>query len=162
MECLMIIDLQEGFLNTENEHIVPLINELVKNYKKGIIMATKYVNDDPKLEELFDYHKLKTETETKLAIPLEKYAKYVCYKNIYSAITSEVKEILEKEKITQVYLAGISTDCCILKTALDLVEMKIKPIVLTKYCASSRREYHENGVNLLKRLIGEKQIKEDI
>lgn len=159
-ECLMIIDVQKGGINSENQEIVPLINDLVKRFS-GLIIATQYQNNDPVLENLLAYHKLKAVPETDLAFNTDK-VNYICSKNIYSALTDEVKEILKKEKISQVYVAGMSTDCCILKTVLDLVEVKIKPIILTKYCAASQKIYHEQGLELLKRLIGKEQFKEDI
>ncbi len=160
MECLIVVDLQKGFINDSNKQIVPLIEDLVKNYHEGPIIVTKYLNNDKKIEELIDYHDLKDKPDIDLVFNLENYATYVIEKNIYSAITEEMRKILLKENIDLAYIVGVSTDCCVLKTALDLMEMKIRPIVLTDYCASSQRIYHEEGLNLLKRLIGEKNLKE--
>lgn len=59
----------------------------------------------------------------------------------------------------KVYLAGVDTDCCVLTTATSLFENNIRPIVLTKYCASNGGpQSHEAGILCLKRLIGEKQL----
>ena len=162
MECLIVIDLQKGFLNANNEHIVPLIQKLVENYQKGPIIVTKYLNNDKRIEELIDYHELKGQPETDLAFNLEKYASYIIEKNIYSAITEDMRKILLAENIDTAYIVGISTDCCVLKTVLDLVEMKIRPIVLTDYCAASKKIYHEEGLKLLKRLIGENNLKKEM
>lgn len=53
-------------------------------------------------------------------------------------------------------MAGIDTDCCVMKTALDLFEIGIKPIVLSHYCASTGgNNIHLAALDMLKRNIGE-------
>lgn len=161
-ECLLVIDVQKGFINASNEYILPLIENLLQNYHDGPIIATKYINNDVILEKWSDYHNLKEEKETAYAFDITKYADLVLKKNTYSALTVELKDYLTKAQIETVYLVGLSTDCCILKTALDLFEAKIRPVVVSKYCAASHPEYHLEGLKLLKRLIGDAQVIEDI
>lgn len=161
-ECLLVIDVQKGFINASNEYILPLIENLLQNYHEGPIIATKYINNDALLEKWSKYHAVKAENETAYAFNITKYTNLIWEKNTYSALTVELKEYLQKEQIQTVYLVGLSTDCCILKTALDLFEAKIRPVVVSKYCAASHPEYHLEGLKLLKRLIGDAQVIEDI
>ena len=76
-------------------------------------------------------------------------------KKIYSALTDEFKEYLNKNSVTEVYLCGFDTDTCILKTALDLFKNNIKVFVLKDYCMSSAgKNVHDCAIDSLKRLIG--------
>ena len=80
-------------------------------------------------------------------------------KNKYSALTSELKKYIEDNKIDNIYLCGIDTECCILKTALDLFEDKYNVYVLKNYCACTHGEIrHNNAIEILKRNIGEKYV----
>ena len=158
MKCLLVVDVQNGFITDATKHLKKLIPDLLSNFNDGIIIATKYINDDEKREKWSDFHEVKEVPDTDLCWDIAKYANYVFTKNTYSAITKEVKEILISKNITEVYLVGIATDCCILKSALDLFDMGIRPIVLAAYCGASDVLYHEQGLVILKRLIGEKQV----
>ena len=161
MEALMVVDCQKGFINKENEEVVPLIKELVTHYQ-GLIIATKYINNDKILENWIDYHECKTSPEIDLIDFIEENSDYIFLKNIYSGITAEVKALLRNKNITKIYLVGFSTDCCILKTALDLLELHIEPIILPNYCGASKKSYHEAGLKLLSRLLGKKQFQDKI
>lgn len=162
MKCLLVVDLQKGFISLDAKHIVPLIEELIPYFKKDAIIASKYVNDDEYREKWSNFHEVKDKPDTDLLLNLESIANLVVEKSTYTAITDEVKLFLKEKNIKEVYLVGIATDCCVLKSALDLFDMDIRPIVLTSYCAASKVEYHNQGIDILKRLIGEEQVKEGV
>jgi nicotinamidase-related amidase len=66
---------------------------------------------------------------------------------------------LERRKISEVFLCGIETDCCVLKTAVDLFEHHYRPVVLSSACASrAGKENHEAGLKILRRMIGNEQV----
>lgn len=68
-------------------------------------------------------------------------------------------DFLMKNDVKEVYIAGIDTDCCVLKTAIDIFERNIRPIVLIDYCASNGGdESHRSAIRVLERTIGKKQI----
>ena len=53
---------------------------------------------------------------------------------------------------TQIYLCGIDTECCVLKTAFDLFENEYDVYVLKDYCACMNGETrHNNALDILKR-----------
>ena len=59
----------------------------------------------------------------------------------------------------KLFIAGVDTDCCVLKIATDLFENNIRPVVLTNYCGSNGgSESHLAGIICMKRLIGEGQL----
>ena len=73
-------------------------------------------------------------------------------------------KINEGKKPDYIFIAGVDTDCCVMKTAVDLFEQDIKPIVLLNYCNSNGGEVaNQAGIQVMKRLIGQNQlIKGDI
>jgi nicotinamidase-related amidase len=78
-------------------------------------------------------------------------------KNVYSSFIPVLKGFDE------VHLCGFDTDACVYKTALDLIENSIRPVVLAAYCGSENRAFHEAGILLLERNIGRENIlREDI
>ena len=86
-------------------------------------------------------------------------ADVIIEKHGYSACCPEVLDILRAHDIKEVHLAGVDTDCCVLKTAVDLFEENIRPIVLTEYCASDGGvESQKAGIKVLERLIGTEQL----
>jgi len=54
---------------------------------------------------------------------------------------------------------GIATDGCVLKTAVDLFEAGIRPVVLTDAVSShAGDEVHQAGLLLISRFIGGEQL----
>ena len=74
-------------------------------------------------------------------------------KGTYSSFLPEMKNFDE------IHLCGFDTDACVYKTALDLIEANVRPIVLKDYCFSENETYHQAGLKLLERNIGKQNIK---
>lgn len=105
------------------------------------------------------WNRLKTAPETDLYAGIESRSSIVVKKTTYSACTAEVSDIIQKYGVKEAYISGIDTDCCVLKTAIDLFEMNVRPIVLTNYCASNGGiESHCAAIKVLERTIGERQL----
>ena len=80
-------------------------------------------------------------------------------KNIYSAFSEQLKKYISDNKIDNIYLCGIDTECCILKTAFDLFEKGYNVYVLKDYCACTHGKIrHNNAIEILKRNIGDKYV----
>lgn len=160
MKCLMVIDVQNGFVTSETSYIVPKIESLMDKFKDDMVIATKFVNtENSGFTDIMKWEELKESPETDLLESIERRAKIVVEKNIYSACNQEVLNILQDYDIEEVYIVGIDTDCCVLKTAIDLFEKNIRPIVLTEYCASTGGiESHRAAIKVLERTIGIEQI----
>ena len=62
------------------------------------------------------------------------------------------------KKFTEIHLCGFDTDACVYKTALDLIEHGIRPIVLKDFCFSANKNFHKIGLKLLARNIGKENI----
>lgn len=73
-----------------------------------------------------------------------------------------LKELNDGELPKHVFICGADTDCCVLKTATDIFEQGLMPIVLTEYCDSNAGpKLHEAGLLVMGRLIGKVCIVSD-
>ncbi len=102
---------------------------------------------------------MKTEPAIDVIESVRMKADFVIEKNTYTACTDDIVGILREMKIEEVYLVGIDTDCCVLKTTIDLFERNIRPIVISSCCTSNGGlESHIAALRVLERTIGKEQI----
>ena len=159
MKCLFVVDVQNGFVSPKTEFVLPRIEKLMSEFREGPIIATKFINWGGPFETIMHWKRLMASPETDLIPFVQEKADYVIDKHIYSSCTEQVLNLLAQFRITEAYIVGIDTDCCVLKTALDLFERNIRPIVLTYYCASNGgSDSHTAAMTVLERNIGEGQI----
>ena len=69
-------------------------------------------------------------------------------------------DTLRVRNVASACVCGVDTDQCVLMTATDLLQHDIVPIVLEDLCASAAGpQYHQAGLFLLRRLIGNEQVR---
>lgn len=159
MKCLLLIDVQNGFISNKTRDVLPLLNQLAQSVKDYPVFATKFINRGGPFYSIMHWNRLKETPEIDLIPFVEEYAEIVFEKSIYSSCSEEFIGLLRDRSINEVYLAGIDTDCCVLKSAMDLFEHNIRPMVLIDYCASNGgTESHEAAIKVLERNIGKPQI----
>jgi nicotinamidase-related amidase len=157
-KCLLIVDVQEGFINYSTKHIPKSVEEIQKHYK--YIYATRFFNEKNSFyRQLIKWDRFeKNSDDFSLAFkPIDKVK--IIDKNIYSCVNAKFINNLNKNKIDKVDLCGIDTDICVTKCAVDLFESGIVPRILSKYCASHAGVVaHDNAIKTLERFIGRDQI----
>lgn len=160
MKCLLIIDVQNGFVSERTKNVVPKIIGLMEEFQNEFVIATQFKNlDNSAFSKIMKWNGLKETPETNLIKGVKERADLIIEKNTYTACTDEVLKLLKDKNIADVYIAGIDTDCCVLKTAIDLFENNIRPLVLSDYCASNGgKESHYAAIKVLQRTIGYNQI----
>jgi len=158
--CIILIDVQKGFISSETEYVVERIGDLLKREHFDKIIATQFVNaEGSPYRRFIKWDKLSGPPETDVADVVKENADRIFVKNIYSAVNDDVLAYLKKNNISEILLAGIDTDCCILKTAADFFEMGMDAKVLAYYTASNGgKESRYAAIRVLKRMIGEGQI----
>ena len=156
----MLIDIQKGFISPETEYVVGRIEDLLRSERFDKVIATQFVNTEGSPYRRFiNWDKLSEPPETDMVDVIRENADRIFVKNIYSAVNSDVLAYLKRNKIDKVFLAGIDTDCCILKTAADFFEKNMDAKVLAYYTASNGgRESRYAAMRVLKRMIGKGQI----
>ena len=155
---LLVIDLQQYFINENTKEIPSKIEDIVNSGKYKNIAFTRFVNFKNSIyTKKLNWNGCINKNETQIVIDTKNNK--IFNKSIYSAVNKELLNYIEENKIEEIYLCGIDTEACILKTAFDLFEKEYDVYVLKDYCASTLGvKRHNNAIAILKRNIGEKSI----
>lgn len=158
--CLLIIDVQNGFITGDTFHIPERLKNLIENYDFNHIVASQFINSRHAPHFLFTgWDRLMDENACELNEYVGSIAERVFKKSINSCFTKEFEEYIKDKEVQKLYLVGIDTDCCVLKTAFDCFDKIINFEVLTHYCASTGGlELHEAAIKIMLRSFGEKCI----
>lgn len=143
--ALLIIDVQKSAV------IKPEIAQNIERlqYDYDVVYVSKYTNTDSLLLKLLDWPGY--DDETLVFTPKENAVIFT--KTGYSSYLPEMKNFDE------IHIAGFDTEACVYKTAMDLIEHNIRPVVLKDYCFSSDEEMHDMGLKILQKNIGERNIR---
>lgn len=142
--ALLIIDVQKSSIT--DKKIATEIEKLQTTYEN--IYISKFINKGSHLLQILNWAGYADE-----ALAFSPSPKAIVFeKNTYTSYLPEMK------KFDEVHLCGFDTDACILKTAMDLVENGVRPVVVEKYCGSVNKEFHEYGMKIIERNIGKHNI----
>jgi nicotinamidase-related amidase len=125
---LVVVDVQNGFVRDPSRHVVPVIADLVDRWQAaGLdVVFTRYFNSPgSQFERLFGWTGLQGPPETDIVSELAAQARAataVIDKRIYSLFTSHGRELVRSHGWTDLYVCGIATESCVLKTAADAFE----------------------------------------
>ncbi len=157
-DLLLIIDLQENFINEHTKNVPNNIKKLINNKVANNIVFTKFINDEnSNFYKVLNYKGCMNEKDRSIVVDTKGYK--IIEKRIYSALNEELKLYIDTDNIKTIYLCGIDTDACVLKTALDLFENNYDVKVIED-CSMSHSgiEYHNSAINMLKKLIGNQNV----
>lgn len=144
-KVLLIIDVQKSAV------VKPEIPKKIEKlqYEYDVVFISKFINQASPLLKLLNWSGYEDE---KLAFSPKNEA-IIYTKTGYTSYLPEMKQFSE------IHICGFDTDACVYKTALDLAEIGVRPIILKDYCFSANQEYHDIGLKLLERNIGITNIK---
>jgi len=157
-KALLIVDVQNGFVNDKTRHIPSLVEKLQYDY--DLVFATRFINlpDSPYRKLIKWSHFSPGTDEIELAFK-PKDGVVIIDKYIYTCINDSFVKMLEEKGIDIVDICGIDTDICVTKCAVDLFERNITPFVLKDYCAThADADIQESALIILARYIGSSQI----
>lgn len=163
---LVVVDVQNGFVRDASRHVVPVIAELVDRWQHAgrDVVFTRYSNfPGSQYEKLFDWTSLQGPPETDIVPELAEHAARataIVDKQIYSLFTPAGTELVRRHGWTDLYLCGIATESCILKTAADAFELgDLTPWIIQDAVAShAGSAAHDAGILVASRFIGPGQI----
>jgi nicotinamidase-related amidase len=163
--ALVVIDLQNGFVNQHSRHVVPAVQDLVDRWARAgrPVIFTRYFNHPGSpYERFFQWSRLQGAPETDIIQELDDYAAgaYATIdKTGYTLFTPEATELIRKAGWTDLVFCGVATESCVLKSAADAFEHGYAPKIVTDACASDAGpETHEAGLLVARRLIGPRQL----
>ena len=158
MNLLLVIDLQNEFINKNTSKSIENITSLINSNKYDKILFTKFINDEnnPTYKKL-NYRGCISEDSKKICIDINNYD--VLEKNTYTAYNNELKNYIKRNNIDNIYICGIDIECCVLVTALNLFENNYNVYVLKDYVYCTQGEERKNNaLNILKSNIGKDNI----
>lgn len=158
-KLLLIIDVQQAFINKYTKSLPEKIEKYVSNNFYDYIALSKFVNNlNSNYYKKLKYKNCINDEQTKIVLKNINY-NIVIEKSTYSAYNDKLANFINDNKIDEIYICGLDTDACVLKTALDLFERNYNVYVLKNYCASSSgRQYHNMAIKILSVEIGKNSI----
>jgi nicotinamidase-related amidase len=162
-EPLLVVDVQNGFINPFTQHIPDRIRRLIDTADYGPILFTRFVNSgDSPYRRLLRWDACSEPPDTELVPAL---ASVPCPSDVYAkhgltGVPAELADRLRQDRIQQISVAGIDTDMCVLKIAMDVFDLGIEPVILVDCCASTAGlQAHLAGLAILSRNIGPHQLR---
>ena len=162
-EPLLVVDVQRGFINDFTRHVPGRVRRLIELGTYDPVLFTIFVNDQGSpYHTLLKWHACAGPPDTELVDELAPFAtpQAVFEKRGRTGLPDTLAERLRRDGHSQLSLAGIDTDMCVLKIAMDLFDMAIEPIILVDCCASTAGlQAHLAGLAILSRNIGPHQLR---
>jgi len=159
---LLVIDVQNGFVTKHAKHIVPVITTLINvaSEHKVPVIATRFLNKpDSQYVKLMNWRKFMAPPAIDLIPQVAERCDYVIEKGVYSSLTTDFWKLMSTHHWDHFVICGIATEGCVMKTAVDIFELNLVPIVVKDACASHDGEYyHKMGMEIIKRYIGVQQV----
>jgi nicotinamidase-related amidase len=162
--ALIVVDVQNGFVNRHSEHAVPAIAGLIADWTAlGLPVAfTRYLNTPGSAyEKYFDWTRLTSSPETDLSplIANQVGEHPVVDKYGYTLFDDNGARLVRERGWQDLVFCGIATESCVLKSAVDAFEQSYGPWIVTDACASDAGpEVHDAGLTVARRLIGRRQL----
>ena len=152
-KALLIIDVQQYFARETPAEFIDAIEALQADYS-DVFISRFYNCGASNFVKLLGWRDCAEDSdEFQLAFTPDNKAT-IFDKKTYSSFKEEMKDFDE------IHLCGLDTDACILKTALDIFEHNVRPVVLSRLCSSSGgRQLHQTALEILKRNIGKEQVR---
>lgn len=160
-KALIIVDMQNGFMNEYTKDLGTKIIELLDEFD-GLKVALQFRNeDDSQFERKLHYNGMKRDDEIDLIDGIKDRVHFVKARNrcSYSGFEVWMSLLLKTREVKEVFIAGVDTDACVLATAFNLFDAEYDIKLLVDYCGSSGGQlYHDYAIELMKRNFGEGSI----
>ncbi len=160
---LLVVDVQNAFLNDFTRHLPPRIETLAVQQQFAAVLFTRFLNTEGSpYRVILDWHGCAESPDSDLAGILLPLANH---QNVYdklgkTGLPGKLIERLRVEAPDEVVTVGIDTDMCVLKIAMDVFDLGIRPVVLVDCCASTAGlQAHLAGLAVLARNIGADQLR---
>jgi len=163
-EPIIVVDVQRGFLNDYTHHLPARLRQLFERGEHQPALFTRFINVKASpYRKYLGWHACAGPPDTALAPDLEPFAEpgRVFDKHGLCGLPEALTTFLREQRIGRVFVAGIDTDMCVLKIAMDLFDRSIEPLVLADCCASTAGlQAHLAGLAVLSRNIGAERLRE--
>lgn len=158
-KLLLIIDMQEGFRLKESEKMIPKIKTLTKNFKGKVVFSVFKNKKGSQFEKVLKWKRFQNKKDVEILKELRSEKLKTIEHTDYKVINTNINNYLKTNNIKEVYLAGVFTDVCISKAAMDLFDKKFSVKIIKDACASPHgKKYHYIAIETMKKVIGKKNV----
>ncbi|MER5696098.1 isochorismatase family cysteine hydrolase [Streptomyces mirabilis] len=162
---LIVIDVQQGFVNRHSSGALPAIARLVQGWRAvgAPVVLTRFHNEPGSpYEKITGWTRLRAPEEQALAVELAPHvntAAAVIDKAQSSIFTPEGAQLIRDAGWSDLVLCGIDTDACVYDSAIAAYQAGYRPWIVTDACASSGgSKYHDAALLLAARNLGSDQL----
>jgi nicotinamidase-related amidase len=163
-QVLLVVDVQRCFLNAYTSHIPARVRRLIEQPGHDHVWFTQFINvEDGPYRELLDWHGGSKAPDIDFAPDLTPWTApdRVFEKPGFTGLPEDLANRLVEVAPDRVLVVGIDTDMCVLKVALDVFDLGLRPVVLADCCASTAGlQAHLAGLAVLARNIGANQLRD--
>ena len=157
------IDLQEGFLTDEIKasDYVSRVCDFLAQQDSDRVVLTRFVNSaSSNMVRLMDWDKMQAgDPATRLFHNLETAGYPIIQKSTYSSWVPEVRNMAKDRGCKEIILFGLDTEACVFKTALDIFDTSLRPIIIEDLCASSAgAKRHRLTMDIMADIMGVRQV----
>ena len=161
-KALVVIDFQKGFLTKHTSSLPKKMRKFIEQHRAdyNLILFTQYRNrPGSNFVRNLKWRRFMSEKEYGIFDELRDLTSKdnLFPKYTYSSfVTEEVSSVLKQNGISEVHLAGIDTENCVLTFARDAFDRGYKVVVLKDLCRShSNPTLHKAALEIIKNNIGE-------
>lgn len=157
MNLLLVIDLQNEFINQYSKSAVNDIKTLIDTNNFDQVIFTRFINDKDNPCYKIGRKWCMTKENQDICIDTKKYT--IIDKWTYTAYNEELLNFINENNIQDIYLVWIDAECCVYVTALNMFENNFNIFVLKDYIYSTIwNTEKDNVIEMLKRNIWEDHV----
>ncbi|GGN41208.1 hydrolase [Streptomyces fuscichromogenes] len=159
--ALLVIDVQQGFVNRHSRGVLPAIARLVEGWRAAgapVVFTLFHNAPGSPYETITGWTRLRSPEEQALAAELAPFADTaaaIIDKDQASVFTPAGAQLIRDAGWTDLVLCGIDTDACVYDSARDAYHHGFRPWIVTDACASTGGpQYHDAALLMAARNIG--------
>lgn len=171
MKILIIVDMQKGFINNSNKHLIGHIENLLQKQYFDEIFATKFINHPAsQYVKYINWEKMKRSELSEFAINLPEKTKvieketYALKDRMFSGDKFKVGKKEFSAKCSEVYIVGTDYDACVLSIGYQLFDHGFQPHFIMDCIGSAAKSSSISKIQFMKlceRIFGENSVIKD-
>lgn len=157
-KALIVIDVQNYFVNEKTKKIPRKIANFIRNKKFDFVLFTRFINNkSSNFYKILNWKKCLTSPDTDIHRDFSQFVKSgnLFEKATYSAFKSKkLTRFLKSKGIDELFLCGIDIDACVLATAFDAFDLGYKIHILKDLSKShSGRKFDRSALNIIEKCL---------
>lgn len=134
MKALIVIDMQNGFMNHENfVKLKEKINNLLAENIYDKIFYTKFINKENSLyRKYLNWHKLSNTFDQDICVNIVDSS--IIFEKYGYGLNQKDLNYIKNLGINSIDICGLQTDACVFAIAFQLFDNNIFPNILINYC----------------------------